>query len=121
MFRYETLLEAPQDGLTPLHVAAGNDHPEVARALLEAQADITAKDHVSEGGGGGEGHRIRQSRDFVELWQTSEELHTPARMKRLLSVLIDDARAQKCVDDQGSLLHKMRLSGCWACLRVRVG
>jgi hypothetical protein len=38
---------APQNGWTPLHCAAIKGHPEVARALLEARADITAKDNVS--------------------------------------------------------------------------
>ena len=40
---------APQRGSTPLHEAAFKGHPEVARALLEARADITATDNVSEG------------------------------------------------------------------------
>jgi len=41
---------APQEGWTPLHFAAGSGHPEMARALLDARADITAKIYVSEGG-----------------------------------------------------------------------
>ena len=49
---------APQDGETPLHKAAGAVHLEVARALLLAGADITAKKWVSEGGLGGEGQWI---------------------------------------------------------------
>ena len=55
---------APQGGWTPLHNAAGFGQLEVARALLLAEADITAKDHVSEGGMGGEGQQIRESRNF---------------------------------------------------------
>jgi hypothetical protein len=58
---------APQNGYTPLHGAAVTAYLEVARALLEARADITAKDDVSEGGLGGEGQWIRESRDFGEL------------------------------------------------------
>jgi len=40
---------APQYGSTPLHYAARNGHLKVAGALLEARADITAKNNVSEG------------------------------------------------------------------------
>jgi len=58
---------APQILKTPLHYAAGNGHLETTRALLEARADITAKLIVSEGGVGGEGQRIRESRDFGGL------------------------------------------------------
>ena len=117
-----TLGGAPQHGWTPLHCAAWIGHPEAARALLEAHADITAKTNVSEGGVGGEGQRIRESRDFERGIVTAlGELHTPARRERLLSAPADDARAHQCVDVQGSLLHKMRLSGCWASLWVRGG
>ena len=59
-----TRARAPQNGRAPLHCAAWNGNLEVARALLEARADITAKTMVSEGGVGGEGQRIRESRDF---------------------------------------------------------
>ena len=44
---------APQGGNTPLHLAVRNGHLEVARALLAARADITAKDNVSEAKGRG--------------------------------------------------------------------
>jgi hypothetical protein len=57
---------APQDGDTPLHLAAMYGYPEVVRALVEAGADITAKNKVSERRGGGFGHRLGQSRDFGE-------------------------------------------------------
>ena len=40
---------APQDGATPLHVVALLGHLKVARLLLEAGADINAKDTVSGG------------------------------------------------------------------------
>jgi hypothetical protein len=43
------------------------DHLEVARVLLVAGADITAKDNVSERGVGREGLRIRESIQFGEL------------------------------------------------------
>ena len=58
---------APQDGETPLYIAAEKGHLEVARVLLEAGADITANDNVSERRVGGEGQRIRESMDFGEL------------------------------------------------------
>jgi len=38
---------APQDGYTPLHIAAAFGYLEVARLLLEAGADITATTTVS--------------------------------------------------------------------------
>ena len=37
----------PQNGITPLHAAVQKDHLAVARLLLEAKADINAKDAVS--------------------------------------------------------------------------
>ena len=58
---------ASQFGNTPLHCAAQKNHLEVALALLQAGADITAKGWVSEGGVGGEGQRIREGRDFGGL------------------------------------------------------
>ena len=60
----------PQSGETPLHIAASRHtegNIEVVRALLEAGADITAKNNVSERRVGGEGQRIRERRDFGEL------------------------------------------------------
>ena len=48
----------PQDGKTPLHYAG---HPEVVKLLLQAGADITATDKVSERsmGDGGLGNEKR--------------------------------------------------------------
>ena len=46
---------APQVGWTPLHMAADSGNLEVARALVQAGADITAKNNVSEREVGGEG------------------------------------------------------------------
>ena len=46
---------APQSGYTPLHWAASNRHPEVARVLLEANADVNARDKVRVGGRGSTG------------------------------------------------------------------
>ena len=43
-----------QDGDTPLHEAARNGKAEAAAALLQAGADINAKDNVSREGGVGE-------------------------------------------------------------------
>jgi len=58
---------ASQIGRTPMHSASMRDHLEVARVLLVAGADITAKDNVSERGVGREGLRIRESIQFGEL------------------------------------------------------
>ena len=49
---------APQHGFTSLHSAVDRDHLEMARVLLEAGADVTAKCNVSERRVGGEGQRI---------------------------------------------------------------
>ena len=63
---------APQfNPSTPLHYAAKNcaqkGDLEVARALLEAGADITVEDEVSEGGVGSKAQIIRESTDFGGL------------------------------------------------------
>ena len=58
---------ASQIGHTPLHGASMGDHLEVARVLLVAGADITAKDNVSERRVRREGQRIRERIEFGEL------------------------------------------------------
>ena len=57
-----TRRRVPQGGGTPLHIAANMGHPEVVKLLLEAGADITAKNPVSERsmGDGGLGIRTRR-------------------------------------------------------------
>jgi hypothetical protein len=83
--RVLTRARAPQNGATPMFVAAQKGHLEVVRALVEAGADITAKNEVSERRVGGEGHMLGQSRDFGEWWQPSGEPQPPAWHARLLS------------------------------------
>jgi hypothetical protein len=46
--RVLTRARAPQDGATPLSVAAQNGHLPVVRALVDAGADKNAKDKVGE-------------------------------------------------------------------------
>ena len=43
---------APQNGHTPLHMAAYNGHTEVVKLLVQADADKNAPDKVKEGRGG---------------------------------------------------------------------
>ena len=69
------LVCAPQNGLTPLLVAAGVGDLNVVRSLMEAGADITAKTEKVSGrsvGDGGLGTRSR--RDFGEGWQPWREI-----------------------------------------------
>jgi hypothetical protein len=56
----------PQDGHTPLHIAAYKGHDAVVRVLVEAGADATAKDKVSERRVGGDGHMLEERRGFSE-------------------------------------------------------
>ena len=57
MGRVLTQAHAPQDGYTPLIMAAGLGHLEVVKLLLEAGADKDAPITVREGRvGGGAGH-----------------------------------------------------------------
>ena len=65
--RVVTRGRAPQEGVTPLSIAAREGHLKVARALLQAGADITKKDNVSERRVGGKGQRIQASIDFGEF------------------------------------------------------
>ena len=46
---------APQNACTPLHRAAEEGHPESVTLLLEAGADVTATEQVSERSVGDEG------------------------------------------------------------------
>ena len=103
---------APQTGWTPLHKAVARGHLEMARALLLAGANVAAKDKVSEGGGeakgrGFEGAEISGDCDRLRRSYT----HLPGRNDCFLRRQLD-AHAYQCVDVEGSLLHKMHLSGC---------
>jgi len=46
----------PQNGETPLHIAAGRGHLPVVRVLVDAGADKNAPRKVIEGRGGDVGH-----------------------------------------------------------------
>ena len=61
-----TRRRAPQFGWTPLCWAAMQGHPEVARLLLKAGADVSATTTVSERSVGDGGMGVRTSRDFGE-------------------------------------------------------
>jgi len=49
---------APQDGMTPLFVAARNGHDKVVHFLLREGVDVTAKTKVSERRVGGERREV---------------------------------------------------------------
>ena len=58
---------APQDGWTPLHVAAAWRHDAVVRVLVKAGADVTAKNKVSERRVGGDGNMLGERRRFFGM------------------------------------------------------
>ena len=62
----------PQDGCTPLNIAARWGQEAVARVLIDAGADITAKDKVC-GRGRGRGQMLGETRDFGGSWQEPEK------------------------------------------------
>ena len=64
--RMLTRRRVPQFGKTLLHWAARNGHSEWVKLLLEAGANITATDKVSERSLGDGGLGIRTRRDFGE-------------------------------------------------------
>ena len=77
---------ATQGGYTPLLIAAGTGHAEVVKLLLEACADITAKDNTVSGEGVGDGGLgIRMRGDFRENWLPWSDPRRPARNRPLLS------------------------------------
>ena len=57
---------APQNGRMPLHIAAHEGLPKLVKQLLEAGADIAAKDTVSGRSVGYGGLEVRTSRNFGE-------------------------------------------------------
>jgi hypothetical protein len=61
-------------------------HDAVLRVLVEAGADVTAKNNGSERRVGGDGHMLGERRGFSEWGQPSGEPQSPARNARLLAV-----------------------------------
>ena len=109
---------APQSGDTPLLFAAFKGHDAVVRVLVEAGADVTAKNKVSERRVGGDGHMLGERRGFRNgdslrvshnhLLGMHDCLRSPtdATCKR---------SAHQRADVQGLLLHRRRRAGFWVC------
>ena len=107
---------APQDDSTPLHIAANRGHDAVVRILVEAGADVTAKDKVSERRVGGDGQMLSMRRDCSEWGQPLGEPQSPAWNADCLLSPTDATRkrnAHQCADVQGLLLRRRRCAFFW--------